>query len=213
MREVLREGKVHRRIALADAVSQPHAYGVGALEQLGGEITILDGEVWIGRVEGGELHVSGPKPPPPPGAGAALLVLTHVDKWTQATLPAAADSSMESAVERLARQQGVDTARPFPFVIEGKLTELTMHVVNGACPMSGGSSEVGPQAPWRFTLKRPEQGRIIGFFAPGSEGQITHHGTSVHAHALLEVGGRRLTGHVESMALATGAIVRVPASR
>ena len=62
MREVLRDGKAQRRIALLDAVARPHEYGVGALENLAGEITIADGEVWIGRVQAGELCVSGPRP-------------------------------------------------------------------------------------------------------------------------------------------------------
>jgi hypothetical protein len=212
MREVLREGKAQRRIALLDAVARPHAYGVGALEDLGGEITIADGEVWIGRVQAGELRVSGPHPAS--GDGAALLILANVDHWTQSTVPvAAADEELESALERVARRHGVDTNRPFPFEIEGRLTALSMHAVNGACPMSDNPRPDGHGAPWRFTLDAPVHGRIVGFFARDSAGEITHHGTLIHAHALLDVDGTRLTGHVERLAIAPGAVVRVPAVR
>lgn len=212
MREVLREGKAQRRIALLDAVARPHAYGVGALENLGGEITIADGEVWIGRVQAGELCVSGPRPSS--GDGAALLILANVDHWTQSTVPvAAADEELESALERVARRHGVDTDRPFPFEIEGQLTALSMHAINGACPMSDNPRRDGDGAPWRFTLDAPVYGRIVGFFARGSAGEITHHGTLIHAHALLDVDGTRLTGHVERLAIAPGAVVRVPSAR
>lgn len=211
MREVLREGKSQRRIAVVDAVALPHAYAVGALENLGGEITIADGDVWVGRVESGELRVSGPRPSS--SDGAALLIVAHVDKWTQDSLPAVAgDDELEAAVERLARQHGVDVNRPFPFEIDGQLSALSMHVINGACPMSGDPPSDRDGQPWQFTLAAPARGRIVGFFARDSAGEITHHGTSIHAHALLELDGTRLTGHVEGLTVAAGAIVRVPAS-
>jgi acetolactate decarboxylase len=212
MREVLREGKAQRRIGLSDAVARPHAYGVGALENLGGEITIADGEVWIGRVEAGKLRVSGPSPSS--ADGAALLIIANVDNWKRSTLPeAAAGAELESAVERIARQNGVDTNRPFPFEIDGQLTALSMHAVNGACPLSDNARTDGDGAPWRFTLDHAVHGRIVGFFARDSAGEITHHGTSIHAHALLDIDGTRLTGHVEHLAVGPGAVVRVSAVR
>lgn len=210
MREVLREGKAQRRIAVAEAVARPHAYAVGALENLGGEITIADGEVWVARLEAGELRVSGPQVSRTDGA--ALLILTHVKTWKTALLPvAAADVELESALARLAREHGVDTARPFPFEIEGRLTALSMHVINGVCPLAGAPGTDGGAAPWRYTLDAPAHGRIVGFFAPDSAGKITHHGTSIHAHALLDVNGARLTGHVEHVAVSPGAVVRLAA--
>lgn len=211
MREVLREGKSQRRIAVADAIARPHAYAVGALESLGGEITIADGDVWVGRVESGKLRVTGPRPSS--ADGAALLILAHVDKWTQDTLPAAAtDNELEAAIERVARQHGVDVSHPFPFEIDGQLNGLSMHVINGMCPMSGDARGARDGQPWQFTLAAPARGRIVGFFARDSAGEITHHGTSIHAHALLELDETRLTGHVEGLTVAAGAIVRVPAS-
>lgn len=212
MREVLREGKAQRRIALLDTVARPHAYAVGALENLGGEITIVDGEVWVARIVDGELSVSGPYPSSEDGA--ALLIIARVRTWRATSLAeAAADGELESELERIARQQGVDTERPFPFEIEGPLTALSMHVVNGACPLSGDARAQGDGTPWLFTLDAPAHGRIVGFFARDSAGEITHHETSIHAHALLDLNGTRLTGHVECVAVGPGAVVRVPASR
>lgn len=211
MREVLHEGHAQRRIALTDAVAAPHVYAVGALENLGGEITIADGEVWVGRVESGTLRVAGPHPYS--ADGAALLILAHVDKWTQDTLPAAAgDDELEAAIERIAREHGIDVSRPFPFKIDGQVDRLSMHVINGVCPMAGDAGAERGREPWQFTLAQPAQGRIVGFFARDSAGEITHHGTSVHAHALLELDGARLTGHVESLTVAAGSFVRVPSS-
>lgn len=212
MREVLRDGKALRRIAVAEAVARPHAYAVGALENLGGEITIADGEVWVARVADGELQVSGPRPSS--GDGAALLILSHVDTWRATPLPAAAaDGELESALERIAREHGVDANRPFPFEIEGELTALSMHVIHGVCPLAGAPRAAGDAAPWRYTLDAPAHGRIVGFFARDSAGEITHHGTSIHAHGLLDVNGTRLTGHVEHVAVGPGAVVRVAAVR
>jgi hypothetical protein len=79
--------------------------------------------------------------------------------------------------------------------------------------MSNNPDTDGDRAPWQFTLEAPVYGRIVGFFARDSAGEITHHGSSIHAHALLDVDGTRLTGHVERLAFGPGAIVRVSAVR
>jgi hypothetical protein len=98
-------------------------------------------------------------------------------------------------------------------MVEGELTSLTMHVINGVCPMAGAGDEAGPHAPFRLRLDHPTRGRLIGFYATGREGEMTHHGTRTHAHAVVEYGGRAITGHVESVSVAAGAAVRVPDTR
>jgi hypothetical protein len=152
--------------------------------------------------------------PPQPGDQATLLTLAHVERWRDADLGrAAADGELESAIESIARAAGLDTREPFAFIIEGELTALTMHVINGECPMAGSGDEAGPHAPYRPRLDRPTRGRLIGFYATGREGEMTHHGTRTHAHAVLQYEGRTITGHVESVSVAAGAAVRVPDTR
>jgi len=211
MRTVLHEGKSEPRVALAEVVAKPHAYAVGALAGLRGEVTILDGKATISRVREGTLH-SGP---PEANDWATLLTVAHIDRWQSATLDHdVVDTDLERAVRDIAATTGVDVTRPFAFVIEGELTALDMHVINRACPAAAGRGEDdGPHAPWRLHLGVPTKATLVGFYAQGREGEMTHHGTNAHIHALLDHNGSTITGHVETVAVTAGATVRVPDAR
>ncbi|MHC5001600.1 MAG: acetolactate decarboxylase [Planctomycetota bacterium] len=211
MREVVRDGRTEPRIRVADAVSGPGTVAVGALAGLDGEITIVDGDVWVARVDGDDLHITGPAPN---GTDqATLLTLADVTDWRSVVIDrAAAGSALETVIEQAARGQGIDTARPFAFVIDGRLDGLDVHVINGFCPAGTVRAE-GSADPWRWTSATPLDATVVGFFAPDAAGVMTHHGTSIHAHAIATVDGRMITGHVDRMAVAPGARLRLPVAR
>ncbi len=73
MREVMRDGHTEPRIRLAEVVARPNAHAVGALSGLSGEVTIVDGDVWVARVAGNGIQVTGPTLAE--GDEAALLTL------------------------------------------------------------------------------------------------------------------------------------------
>lgn len=210
MREVLREGRSQPRIALAEVLARPHAYAVGAMAGLDGEVTIVNGSALVARVREGELDVG----PPRPGDQATLLTLTSVERWRDVVLAtASAEAEFDSAIESAAMAAGIHLGNPFPFVVEGDFAALDLHVINGECPMAGGSDPAGSSAPYRLRLDGPTRGTLIGFYASGREGEMTHHGMRTHAHAVLEHAGRTITGHVESVSIGAGARVRVPSAR
>lgn len=49
-------------------------------------------------------------------------------------------------------------------------------------------------------------------FARGAEGVLTHHGTAIHAHALVETTSGMITGHVDALGVSRGAVLLLPAS-
>src|SRR6185436_15409534 len=57
MRPVMREGQTEARVQLSEVVKRPHAYAVGAVESLDGEIVIEDGKCWLARKKGQALVV------------------------------------------------------------------------------------------------------------------------------------------------------------
>ena len=209
MREVMREGQTEARVRLVDAVGAPHTYAVGALEGLTGEVTIVDGDVWVSRVaEGGELQVTGPKPLAEDSA--TLLTLGHVPHWHQTTIErSVSGAELESLIERFAKAKGVDTDKPFPFRIEGQLTDVELHVINGYCPIATDPATENKK-PWRQINSEPVSANVIGFYAPNAVAVMTHHGTSVHAHGIATVEGRKLIGHVDSVTVEPGSTLFVP---
>lgn len=207
MRSVMREGSTEARAALRDW-SGPNTVAVGAIEGLDGEITIVDGETWVSRVRDGRVVTSGPDVGP--RDQATLLVASPVQHWRTIRLDApATGADLEAAIERAAALHGMNTSQPFPFILSGTAASLDMHIINGFCPHSGGEA-AAEREPRRITLAEATPVTIVGFYARDSQGVLTHHGTSVHAHAILEGQEGRMTGHIDSVGVQAGATLRLP---
>jgi acetolactate decarboxylase len=209
MREALREGRSEPRIGVARVAADHHAVAVGALAGLAGEITIFDGQTWVTRKAAGGVESSGPAADA--SDQATLLTVASVESWITIDLPGAVPPDrLEGVVESCARERGLDTSKPFPFVVEGTLTGLDAHVIAGYCPESNPPPD---RQPWRPALPAPPaptRATLVGFFAPNQEGVMTHHGTSLHMHAVFSLDGVTVTAHADSAALAPGARLRLP---
>jgi len=212
MRVVLGQGRHEGRIRLGELTERSHCYAVGALEGLAGEVTVLDGEVVVTRVDETGRPVTNSAEPK--DARAAMLVAAYVGRWSERRIDdSVSPEELESYLRRSAREAGLDVSKPFPFVIEGDLTALEMHVINGACPMRAkrlGRELPTAQQPYRKSIAKTE-GRLVGIHAAGAAHRLTHHGTETHTHVLLkDKEGKRSTGHVERVGVGAGAVLRLP---
>ncbi|MBL4846148.1 MAG: acetolactate decarboxylase [Planctomycetes bacterium] len=210
LREVLRLGKTEARVDCAEAVSRAHAYGVGALEGVSGEILIRDGEVWVSRVVDGQgqtLQASSPGE-----QQATFLAVANVPGWHDvAVQEAVAAGDVDAFIAKEARRLGFDMAKPFPVVVEGAVSGLKLHVLNGACPFAAPIPPDSPQAPFKLELGTA-RGIVVGFYSEGPPGELTHHSSKTHLHVLVE-GEEPQMGHVDSMGLQAGAVLRLPRVR
>ncbi len=210
MREVMRAGQSEGRVSISEALGQARAFGVGAVEGLRGEIVIDDGRCWIGEVatdaEVPELRVYEGAPT----TRATLLAVAYVPKWSETAFGQAVGADeVEARVRAVAERAGIDTTRPFPFVIEGELCDLAAHVINRFCPMNQASAAAAADhRPIRLDRKTI-RGKLIGIYAENSAGELTHHGTSLHVHVLTD--SPRSVAHVERFALGPHARLRLPA--
>jgi acetolactate decarboxylase len=212
MRSVMLDSETEARVGLADA-SGPGVIAIGALAGLEGEVTILDGEIWVARPIGDDVQMSGPSASL--GDQATLLTLATVQRWNRVELAlerAASGTALEEQVEQTAHDHGIDTTRPFPFVIDGVVERLDIHVINGYCLHASEPSTVDVE-PWRWSIVEPVSARIVGFYAADAAGVLTHRGTKIHVHALLDRDGRTVTGHIDGMTLKPGASLLLPAAR
>ncbi|HEX6884682.1 MAG TPA: acetolactate decarboxylase [Planctomycetota bacterium] len=205
LRAVLRDGEDQARVTLAE-VARDDVYALGALAELAGEITIVDGDVWITR---GDPETPATTCGSPGDAAAALLFACEVRAWRAFPIEHdIAPDELDAFVERCALRAGLDTTRPFPFLVEGRLTDLALHVVAGECPLRARARGASTRA---FELERARlDGRLLGIYAPDSAGVVCPHGSRTHVHALVEQPAP-LTGHVERCGIATGSILRLPA--
>jgi alpha-acetolactate decarboxylase len=216
MHEAIGQQNHQGRVSLKSLSDRPHFFGVGALEKLGGEVTIQNGNATItrvgdkGRLEPGDVSAS--------DIQATLLVGADVPNWTihpVATNVAFAD--FDQHIAAAATKAGLNVARPIVFVIEGEFTQLKLHVIHGACPLHSRRNQIElpvERRPYEAEFEKL-QGSLIGVFAQDAAGKITHPGTTIHMHLVFRDAdsGHTVTGHIEQTGMLAGAVLRFPKTK
>lgn len=198
LREMIHDGRIEGRVELASVV-RSGTYGVGALEGMRGEITLVDGAAWlaVGERDGGKARQG------VVGERAALLVASNVSAWRDVAIDAAI-TDLDAAIERYAVSAGLSIDKPFAFVIEGEV-DATWHVLKG--PPTPGTS---PHDHARNAVVGTLAGRatVVGFFSKTHVGVFTHMGHTVHAHVIDPRSG--VGGHADQLTVRAGSTLRLP---
>jgi hypothetical protein len=213
MHEAIGQKQHHGRVGVVEVVERPHFYGVGALSGLRGEITIQDSVATVTAVTpNGRLQVLRSD-----DVQATLLVGQSIEAWTSRTFHVAVSHEhFDEVIVAAAAEAGLDEAMPFMFTIEGEFTDVRLHVINGVCPLHARMTRLELTQDERpFELEAQAlPGTVVGVYAAGSVGELTHPATSTHAHLIYTDSetGRRVTGHLERVGLGQGAVLKLPAS-
>lgn len=203
LRAIVHERDLGAKTALAPVLAKPHAYAIGALAGLRGEITVIDGTAWLsyaGKDRTEKTTTSDEQ--------AALLVVAHVPRWRRIrinrTVPI---EDLEAFVAAQARKAGLGK-KPFPFVIEGTFDALLWHVIDGTkLPAKSRSHEEHMQAAVQRTL---DAGRatLVGFYSSEHQGVFTHQGENIHVHVV--VPAENSSGHLDSATIRKGSTLLLP---
>jgi alpha-acetolactate decarboxylase len=213
MHEAIGQKQQQGRVKFSELLLRPHFFGVAALEDLRGEATIYDGKVTVTKVDAaGRLQPTGEVAA---DEEATLLVGAYVPAWAEHEVTSdVAAEDFDGYVAAAAAQHGKDVDEPFVFTIEGELTAVRLHVINGACPIHARLKKLDLQQEVRpFEAEMSHvNGTLVGVFAKDSVGNITHPATSTHTHILYEDprSGETVTGHVEQVGLRKGSVLRLP---
>lgn len=196
------------QVALKDAVAGAGVYGLGALADLAGEITVHDGAVFIshgmsmdGRIDQRQAG----------DAQATLLATGRVGQWKEVAIPGAMpQAELHAFIVAQAQAAGFDTWTAFPFLIRGEITNYRWHVVAAPNPQFGGHGGTAPMAR-QFDVAGEKMGaEVVGFHSGDAlEGVISHPGNKFHEHVL--DAARTLTGHLDAYDIAAGAVLLLPA--
>jgi acetolactate decarboxylase len=208
LHRVMMQGDTAAVVSLETITPDTALYAVGALAGLNGEITIAGGEIWIAtpldaaRARDTVATFS--------SESACLLVAAQVGEWREVPIEEAIPyDSLDARIAALAAGAGVDTAAPFAFVIEGPLSALEWHVIDGRRidPAAAGHA-AHLNASVRRRLDHVSAG-LVGFYSTAHEGVFTHRGSYTHVHAIVPAAGA--SGHVDHVVVEPGATLRVPA--
>jgi hypothetical protein len=214
LREAVGEGQHQARADLAELNARAHFYSVGAVSELKGEVTVLDGHLVATQVTCcGNLLPADEESAEK--IQATMLLGAYVEAWNQQSLGRQMEApELEKHLRELAGAQPWSKSPAFPFLIDGELRDAKVHVLNGACPVHARMQEITlPDDKKAFEATYPTlQARVIGFFADRSVGVRTHPGTSLHAHIVFidPKSGMEVTGHLERFSVAQGAKLSIP---
>jgi len=200
MRRTMWEGRRAGIIAM-DSLVRPGQYGMGPLDHLRGEITLINGHCHVARFVGDSLVVTEDST-----AKAPFFVHGRVNGWMDVPLPVPVkeDKALEAVVGAL------DRSEPFFFVLDGRFDSVEMHVWD----LPSDSTFTGPEEGARFKRRmslHDIDGQVVGVFSRKHRTVFTHHDSDVHLHFLSADG--RVMGHVDHLAFGAPALrlmVEVP---
>ena len=207
---MLRDGNTQARVVLSEAEFSANSYGVGALAELEGEITIDAGRVWVSRSHG--VHEVSTTTGVTSDDAASMLFLGTVPAWTDVEVnhpipPLGLDSFLATAFA-----DGGGQSDPTPFRIEGEFTDVKMHVIGGQCPIRARMHGM-PMTKPAFELSIPRvNATVVGIYATDGAGNVTHMGSDTHMHIIVEHEGQTITGHVESIGVRPGSTLQIPSA-
>ena len=203
MMRVHRDKDAEPRADLATLPKKPGFFAIGPLAGLRGEITAVDGTVYVSRVVNGKPVVSNDA-----NVQAPFMVYGEVREWQAIPLPPEVQTieDLEAHVPVAAQKAGLNTTTPVPFKVHVKHAKLDYHVISN--PDAG------------FAIKRPHKelmvhfpiedrpATLIGVYSTEHAGIFTHHGSTTHIHVVSDDGHD--AGHLDKASLGEGATLLLP---
>lgn len=182
--DIMYQGKVEANVKL-DTLSKEHLYGLGAIEALKGEVTIINGQVYQAKVDslGPDISIND-------SLKATLLVYSYVERWDSITVSGV--KNIDSLIAVQLNENGLK--EPVPFMILGEPKQLNYHIINflGDKPNRENHKNgalVGGIA--------NEPLHILGFYAKDAAGVYTHMNSNLHMHFVTD--DQSKSGHIESL--------------
>jgi len=203
-RETVIQGKLAAALDLRTLGKTLHLYAVGPIEQLRGEITIVDSRPSLARVgPDGAVRVAESFE-----TGAPFLVWAEIPAWQTMPIPAEVRSftDLEAFVPRAAASAGLDPQQPLPFLIRGQQNLIEFHVLNRIGDAPHGM-EMHKKIQVVFELAQAEA-ILVGFHSAAHRGVFTPMDSAMHIH--FQTADNSKSGHIQNLALGKDLLLAFP---
>jgi len=213
--DIFRTGKASRVISLKDLKGLYGLYAMGPIEGLDGEITVFNSKPYITKVKENDFVLDTSF-----DHGAFFLVWSEQTKWKDIAIPNTVKgyADLQRFVKAQAQTAGIDTAKPFPFLVSGTPAEIKWHINVDRTDGKPITTELFLRSKENF-ISKDEPVDIIGFysehhagifltrFAPDiKEGSGMEN--AIHIHFVSRVS--KAAGHIDSLILSEGMVLRFP---
>lgn len=203
MRNTMWKGEIAGIIHLDTLRDKENLYGLGPVENLSGELVILNGKSYKSEVRtDSTMRVTETF-----DVKAPFFSYARIEKWIENELP----DSIQTIVQ-LEKYLGTvvqDRKQPLFFKIEGRVKNAYVHVVN----LPKGSTVSSPTEAHRGQVNyriENQSVEILGFYSTRHKAIFTHHNTNVHMHLITQ--DLQRMGHVDKLSLIGGtAVLYLPA--
>ncbi len=205
LNNAMKKGDLTPKIELRSLKDKKNLYALGAVGYLRGEVQIFDSLVMTTFVDKDEKlqydHTY--------NKNASLLVYTQVKEWVEYTIPNKIISreQFEQFLEDKAEQHGLDTEKPFVFLIDGTIKSNSWHIINWDTNDKIHTHKKHAQSGIYGTMKDRAM-LMVGFFSMYHSGIYTHHTTSMHIHFMTK--DKKISGHSDNMTLGNNMILKLP---
>lgn len=205
LKNIMHKGDLSAQANLADFENADHLYALGAVENLKGEILIMDGTPFISSVQNEKLEISNSY-----DYKATLLVYASVSNWNSALIPNKISSyeKLEKYIEQEAKAQGINTDEPFPFLINGQAKSFDWHVIDWKDGDTEHSHDKHISSGLNGTIAN-QNVQILGFYSKSHHAIFTHHTTNMHLH--VKTDDNKISGHLDGLTLGKGMTLQLPA--
>lgn len=214
-KDIFKTGMAASVVSLEELGGKKGVFAIGPIEGLDGEITIFDSRPYITKVRGNDYIVDKTFK-----HGAFFLVWTEQATWTDVPVPATIKgyADLQGFVKEQAHKAGLDTNKPFPFLLAGTPEEIKWHINVDRTEGKPITNELFVKSKEPYVTKH-EPMDIVGFYAEGHPGEFI----SQYAPAIQEGSGMKnaihlhhvsrtskASGHIDDITLGGGMVLRLP---
>jgi acetolactate decarboxylase len=207
MKPVMMGEDLSAHVSLDTLTQLPHLYAVCPLNRLQGEVTIIDGEIYKSTVNSkGQIETSRTFE-----GTAPFMVYTQVDRWIPIKVSAfiQSENDLQALIEKVAKENGIDTESAFPFKVEGKFDTVRFHIISKPLKEKKHNHELHDKAKKHF-IETSIKGTLVGFFSKHHQGVFTHRGSFTHVHFLDQM--ESMTGHLENITVDSELTICIPSN-
>ncbi|MDZ7846999.1 MAG: acetolactate decarboxylase [Owenweeksia sp.] len=180
MRNVMMGIDLSPTVALDTLTAKPSLYALGPLEDLKGEITVYNSQVFVSSIKDDTINTV-----IRPNVSAPFLVYAYVEGWKEYELDIDISGlqGIEHLIDSLAQVEGRDVNKAFPVMLQADWDWLEYHIINLKNTKIEHSHAAHDRAKVKFSRSNAP-GRLIGFYSQNHQGVFTHHGEFLHIHYL-----------------------------
>jgi acetolactate decarboxylase len=214
-KDIFVSGKATSVVSLEELVGKKGLYAMGPIDGLDGEITIFDSKPYITQVRGKDFVVDNTLK-----HGAFFLVWTEQTNWQDVPVPSTVKGyiDLQKFVKEQAQAAGIDTTKPFPFLLAGKPLEIKWHINVDRTEGKPITKELFMRSKEPF-VTRNEPADIVGFYSEKHAGIFLNQYSpaikegsgmqnSIHIHLISRVS--KAAGHIDDLTLGEGMVLRLP---